>query len=527
MTSTPSVTSDIPASSRAHTTDNPGAPAVTPRSRARSRARSRSRPGRLLAIVLTGQFMGVLDAFIVNVAAPDLRADLHTSGAVLQLVVAGYSIAYSVLLITGARLGARVGHGRMFLGGLALFTVASLACGLAQGSGQLIAFRLAQGTGAGLMLPQVLSLIQHTFTGTSRTRALGAYAAVLGVGAAAGQMLGGGLVSADLFGSGWRPVFLINVPIGVLLLAAGARVLGGRGAGGTAGTAGTAGADGADGADGGRASSRALDLPGLFLLAAAVLLFTVPVVLGQELDWPLWGWVSLLLCAVVFAVFVLYETRLSRRGGSPLLSPRVLRAPGVPLAVFRILTMMAVNGGFTFVLMLHLQGGLGQSALRAGLTVVPTCAAFSVAGLGWRRLPERWHPLLSPGGFLLGAASLTGIGALYAGGGDGGPLVYVLMATEGLGMSLAYNPVLAGAVARVRQEDAADASGLLVTTAQLGLLVGVAVFGAAFLGHAESGTGLSASAHAMALTCGAMAAAAVAGCLGGVVRALTRRRADL
>ncbi|GAA2088929.1 MFS transporter [Streptomyces albiaxialis] len=473
--------------------------------------------------------MGVLDAFIVNVAAPDLRADLHTSGALLQLVVAGYSIAYSVLLITGARLGARVGHGRMFLGGLAVFTVASLACGLAQGPGQLIAFRLAQGAGAGLMLPQVLSLIQHTFTGTSRTRALGAYAAVLGVGAAAGQLVGGALVSADLFGSGWRPVFLINVPIGVLLLVAGVRVLGGRDAAGAAGAGGTdraVGASGAGRAAGDRAPSRALDLPGLFLLAAAVLLFTVPVVLGQELDWPLWGWVSLALCAVVFTVFALYETRLSRRGGSPLLSPRVLRAPGVPLAVFRILTMMAVNGGFTFVLMLHLQGGLGQSALRAGLTMVPTCAAFSVAGLGWRRLPERWHALLSPGGFLLGAASLAGIGALYAGGGDGGPLVYVLMATEGLGMSLAYNPVLAGAVARVRQEDAADASGLLVTTAQIGLLVGVAVFGAVFLGRAESGTGPLASAHAMGLTCGAMAAAAVAGCLAGAVRALARLRGD-
>ena len=508
MTSTPSVTPDVPApvsssgSSGTHGTVSD----IPVRSGHRSAARAAPRPGWVLAVVLIGQFMGVLDAFIVNVAAPDLRADLHTSGAVLQLVVAGYSIAYSVLLITGARLGARVGHGRMFLGGLGLFTAASLACGLAQGPGELIAFRLAQGTGAGLMLPQVLSLIQRTFTGASRTRALGAYAAVLGVGAASGQVLGGGLVSADLFGSGWRPVFLINVPIGLLLLVLGARVLGVRGR-----------EERGEGA-------RALDLAGLFLLAVAVLLFTVPVVLGQELDWPLWGWVSLALCAVVFTVFAVYETRLSRKGGSPLLSPRVLREPGIPLAVFRILTMMAVNAGVTFALMLHLQGGLGQSALRAGLTLLPTCVAFSAAGLGWRRLPERWHPFLSPGGFLLAAVSLAGTSVLYADGGDGGPLVYVLLGTEGLGMSLAYNPVLAGAVARVRQEDAADASGLLVTTAQIGLLVGVAVFGAVFLGRAESGTGPLASAHAMVLTCGVMAAVAVAGALGGSVQAFGRRR---
>jgi len=178
------------------------------------------RPGLILGLVLGGQFMALLDLTIVNVAVPSMRTDLGASGAAMQFVVAGYTIAYAVLLITGARLGERLGYGRVFESGLALFTLFSLACGLAPDTGALIGFRLAQGVGAALMVPQVMSLIQRTFTGPSRVRALSVYTAVLATGGLAGQVLGGVLVSADLFGSGWRPVFLVNVPIGLALLVA-------------------------------------------------------------------------------------------------------------------------------------------------------------------------------------------------------------------------------------------------------------------------------------------------------------------
>src|ERR1700744_5637156 len=182
------------------------------------------RPGLVLAVVLIGQFMAVLDASIVNVAAPSIHASLHASGAGLQLVIAGYIITYAVLLVTGARLGDIVGHRRMFLAGLALFTLASLGCGLATSTGMLIALRFIQGAVAAAMIPQVLSLIQRTFTGTSRAGAMRLYAAVIAGGAVAGQIVGGLLVTANLFGSGWRAVFLINVPIGVALLATGGRL---------------------------------------------------------------------------------------------------------------------------------------------------------------------------------------------------------------------------------------------------------------------------------------------------------------
>src|SRR5262249_47962175 len=174
---------------------------VRPARQAGGRAAS---PGAILAIVLTGQFMAVLDASVVNVAAPSIHADLHTSGAGLQLVIAGYVITYAVLLITGARLGDIFGHRRMFLSGLALFTFASLGCGLATSSGMLIALRFIQGAGAAAMIPQVLSLIQRSYTGTARARPMRLYAAVLAGGAVAGQVIGGVLVSADLLGSTWR-----------------------------------------------------------------------------------------------------------------------------------------------------------------------------------------------------------------------------------------------------------------------------------------------------------------------------------
>ncbi|MET9672923.1 MFS transporter [Streptomyces sp. NPDC006482] len=457
-----------------------------------------NRPGLLLGVVLAAQFMALLDVFIVNVAAPTIRVELAASGAALQLVVAGYTVSYAVLLITGARLGDLIGHRRTYLGGLALFTAASLACGLASGTGQLIAFRLVQGAGSALMIPQVLSLIQRNFTGENRARALGAYSAVLATGAAAGQVVGGILVSADLFGTGWRPVFLVNVPIGLALLALGARTL-----------------PRDDRTGPGR--TRALDLPGLLLLAAAVSLLTVPLVLGEEQGWPLWAWLSLGGSLLLLAVFVAYESGLARRGGAPLIAPRVLRVPGMGRAVLRIAVAMGVNAGFLFTLTLHLQGGLGHSALRAGLTFGPAAVVFGVVGLTWRRWPARTQRALIPGGFLLTAASALGLGLSLGGGGAGGPGLYPALCGLGAGIALAFSPALTGALATVRPEDAADAGGLLATVTQLGQLVGVAAFGTLFLGRL-TGPGAQPSADALWATTLALAAAALVGAVAGPSR---------
>jgi MFS family permease len=447
------------------------------------------RAGLLLTIILTGQFMALLDVFIVNVAAPTIRTDLHASGAGLQLVIAGYSIAYAVLLITGARLGGLLGHRRLFLAGLALFTASSLACGLAGSSGELIGFRFVQGAGSALMIPQVLSLLQLNFSGEARTRAMSVYSAVIASGAALGQSLGGVLVSADLFGTGWRPVFLVNVPIGLVMLVVAPRVLP---------------------KDSGSAPDRrrGLDLPGLIVLAAAVTLLTVPLVLGQEEGWPVWGWISLGASVPLFALFMALESRLARRGGAPLVSARVLRTPGIPRAVTVIALTMAVNAGFLFAVALHLQSGLGDSALHTGLTFAVCAVAFGAVGLNWRRLPISWRPRLTPAGLLVAALSFAGLGLVLRGGGHGGALLYLLLMALGAGLGLAFSPTLTLALGKVAPQDAADASGLLATVTQLGQLLGVATLGTLYLNRLDL-PGPHPSAHAYAVTSVALAAVAL------------------
>src|SRR5665213_687638 len=181
--------------------------------------------GTTLAILVMAQFMVLLDATIVNVAIPSIRANLHASGASLQLVIAGYTVAYAMLLITGARLGSLVGHKRLFVTGLVTFTTASLLCGIAPTTGALIASRVLQGIGAAAMVPQTLSIIQKQFTGMSRTRAISVYGAALSVGGVTGQVLGGVLVDLNIAHTAWRSVFFVNVPVGVLAVILASRKL--------------------------------------------------------------------------------------------------------------------------------------------------------------------------------------------------------------------------------------------------------------------------------------------------------------
>jgi len=269
----------------------------------------------MLAALLLGQFMCIIDVLVTNVAMPSIAASLHASGASLQLVVGGYTIAYAMLLITGARLGDRYGRRRTYLAGVLIFTTASLACALAPDSQALIGFRLVQGAGAAVLVPQVFSIIQLNFTGPARARALSAYAAVLSAGAVTGLVLGGVVVTANLFGTGWRPVFAINVPIGIVLAAAVPRLVPPDET-----STGTPGA--------GR--TRKLDLAGPAAAACAVLLIVLPLVLGREEGWPAWGFGCIAAGAVLAAGFVLIERRVAARGGDPLLNLAVLRAPALP-----------------------------------------------------------------------------------------------------------------------------------------------------------------------------------------------------
>ncbi|WP_194818616.1 MFS transporter [Nocardia sp. XZ_19_385] len=427
----------------------------------------------ILAVILTGQFMAVLDSSIVNVAIPSIRSDLNTSGSALQLIVAGYVIAYAVLLVTGARLGDRFSQRRAFIAGLILFTIASLACGLAWNETSLIVFRFVQGVGAAAMVPQVMTLIQREFTGNARTKALSMYSAIISGGVVAGQVLGGLIVNLDLFETSWRGVFLVNVPIGVALLVLAPRVL----------------------PAGGPRFQRKVDVPGLVTLTASVLLLVLPLVLGHEQDWPLWSWILLGASVFGFAGFVLIERWVAARGGAPLFAQRALRAPGLLLTAATLFVIMATFGGWMFVMAIHLQSTLGYSALHAGLLFIPMGLTFAVASLRWDRIPARFHASMIPGGLVLAAASMVTLGMLLRDGSDFGPVGWMLFGLMGVGNGLAFSPLMTRTLAKVPMELAADASGILVTNVQLGVVVGIAVFGTVFLGLA--GTTTLSAAHAL------------------------------
>ncbi len=234
--------------------------------------------GWLLGILLLGPFMSQADATIANVATPSIHADLGASGAMLELVIGGYLLAFAVLLITGARLGQTHGYKRVFLLGIGTFSLASLLCGLSPDPTVLVGARVLQGAGAALMFPQTLTGIQLNFSGAERARAIGLYA--LSTGAVVGQILGGVLISANLAGGHWRAIFLINVPIGAAALIAGIRYLP---------------------ADAARVSRR-IDLRGVLLLSTTVLLVLIPLTLGRSAGWPAWTWACLAASIPAFAL---------------------------------------------------------------------------------------------------------------------------------------------------------------------------------------------------------------------------------
>jgi len=476
---------------------------------ARARARAAGTPPGhrwlMLAVLLGGQFMALLDAFVVNVAMPSIGADLHASAAALQLVVGGYSAAYAMLLITGARLGDLYGRRRMYLLGVAVFTAASLTCGLAPDTGLLIFARCVQGAAAAVLVPQILSVIQMRFTGAARATALSAWGLVLATGAVAGVVVGGLLVSADLLGAGWRPVFLVNVPLGILVAALVPRVVP---------------------ADPPRAQhtgpgTRRLDLLGLAIAAPAVCLIVLPLVVGRERGWPAWTFGCVAAGLLLAGAFARYERAVAARGGDPLLNLGVLRAPGLAAGLGTLLAVMAGYGGLLFVFTLHLQAGLGQSALRAGLSYIPLAGMFGLVGYFWRRLPARVHPALVPTGLALVAVAYLGL-AVAVRGGAGGPLLWLALALAGVGLGLTISPVLTQSLVGVPLSQAADASGLVATAAQLSQVIGVAAFGTVYLSLAQqAGPHAVASGKALADTATLLALLAGIGLVPAVALART------
>lgn len=410
----------------------------------------------LLVVLLTGQTMVSMDGSIVAVALPNIATGLHSSGALLQLVTGGYIFALAVLVVTGARLGDAHGHSTMFFAGLLGFTVASLACGLAPTGAVLVAARVFQGASAALLLPQVLSLIQLAFEGPARARALGLYSTVLALGVALGQIAGGIIVT---LGDSWRPIFLVNVPIGVLLLAVGPRLLP---------------------PEPSKTTTR-LDLPGVLLLSGGMAAVVVPLMLGREQDWPFWTWPSLVTGCVLLLLFGVHE----KRAPSPLLDLSVLRRPSVRPGLFAACAVMGAYTGFLFTLALYLQDVLGFSPLQAGLTFVPYTVGFAAAGIGWTRLPPRARRHLPTTGLLCFAAAASCLALLTE---DGWPalLSIPLLFGAGMGHATGFSPVVDRITNAVGPAQASSVSALTNTGTLLSNVLAIAVFGGVYLSDPDT-----------------------------------------
>jgi EmrB/QacA subfamily drug resistance transporter len=446
-----------------------------------------------LAVLLAGPFLAQADATIANVATPSIRADLGASGSALELVIGGYLIAFAVLLITGARLGHTYGYRRLFLIGLAMFTTASLACGLAPTPVVLIAARVTQGAGAAVMFPQTLTGIQLNYSGDERTRAIGLYAIALSTGAVVGQILGGLLISANIAGTHWRTIFLVNVPVGIGAIFLARRVLP-RDA---------------------RREQRQLDLLGVATLSLSVALIVVPLVLGRSVGWATWTWLSFAASGLTLVAFVAAERHLAGAERTPLVNFRVLRPRPVSLSMVTLFLTTGSYYAILFTLAQYLQRGLGRSALVSGLTLVPWVAAFGVAGQVVRRVPARRAACVPAAGCGLLVAVYAALSLTLSTGHHGEVILSVLLGFGGFGLGLQFSALI-GHITRIVPADyAADVSGVTTTTTQIGGAVAVAAFGTLYLGLAHPGS--SSASHAFALVTALLAATAAFGAAAATV----------
>lgn len=428
----------------------------------------------VLGIVLTAEIMDLVDATIVNIAAPSIHADLGGSTTGMQWMLAGYTLAFAVGLITFGRLGDILGRRRLFLIGAVGFTLASTLCGLATSPEMLIGSRFAQGLLGAVMIPQGLAILKAIFPPEEIGKVFALFGPVMGLSAVGGPVLAGVLIDANWFDAGWRTIFWINVPIGLVAIIGTLKfmpTLRGQGSG-------------------------RLDLTGVLLLTVASVLLIFPLVQGREYGWPAWTIVSIAASVPVFALFA----RSERRAHFPVIEPTLLRARGFLAGLAVITSFFLAMSGFMLVFNLFTQLGLHYSPLRAGLALVPFSLGIAVgAGLSGGLLA----PKLGRTALQLGVVVITlGMGAMWltlqlagstASAWDFAPATLV----AGLGAGMVFAPLFDIILASVDDAAAGSASGVLTAMQQFGGTVGVAVIGTlffellpgrAFLGSMEATT---------------------------------------
>jgi EmrB/QacA subfamily drug resistance transporter len=415
-----------------------------------------------LFVILAAEVMDLLDSLVTTIAGPSIRTELGGSYALIQWLGAAYTLAMAIGLLTGGRLGDIFGRRRMFLVGAAGFTLASLGCALSQAPGELIAARTVQGLFGAVMLPQGLGMIRQMFTDPKEmAKAFGAFGPVMGLGAVAGPILAGWLVDADYFGSGWRMIFFINVPLGIFAVVGALRFL----------------------PDSRLPKPPRLDLVGVLFAAGGAFLLLFPLVQGRELDWPVWCFVMLAAAVVVFGIFSFFESRRERRGLDSLVTPSLFRkrafTGGLALGMVFFGALIGTGLIFTF----YLQIGLGYSPLKAGLSTLPqalgTIVGFGVAAAG---LTEKFGRRALQLGTLIMLVATAGFAytVWLAGSGINPYQMIPSLLFLGIGMGIAMAPFFNIVLAGVDDHETGSASGALTSVQQLGGAFGIAVLGTIF-----------------------------------------------
>ncbi|MEU3348728.1 MFS transporter [Streptomyces sp. NPDC006700] len=416
-----------------------------------------------LAIVMTAAFMDLVDVTIVNIAIPSIQRDAGASFSQIQWITAGYALAFAAGLITGGRLGDIHGRKRLFLLGIAGFTLASALCGFAANPEMLVAARILQGAMAAMMVPQVLSIVHATFPAHERGKVFGLFGAIVGLGAVSGPLLGALLTEWNLFGLEWRPIFLINLPVGVLALVLGNRFI----------------------SESKAPRALKLDLVGAALVTLGLLMLLYPLTRGRELGWPLWGYLSMAGALVVFAALVAYERGKAARDGSPLIELSLFRVKSFAAGIAVQTVFGVALGVFFLVWTLYMQVGLGWSPLRAGLTGVPFSIAVSIAaGVSVQKLVPRFgRKVLQAGALVMAAGVLLYIVESERYGLGIAPWQMALpLVVMGLGMGLIVAPLTDAVLSEVPREHAGSASGLINTVQQMGNALGLGLVSVVFFG---------------------------------------------
>ena len=451
-------------------------------------------PRRWLAaiVMIVGALMDMIDVTIVNVALPTIRGDLHASATQLEWVVSAYMLAFASALIIAGNLGDLFGRKKVFLCGVAVFGLASLAAGLSQSGAELIAARVVQGTAAAAMAPQVLATFRAIFSGAERGKAFSIYGAMLGFASAVGLLLGGVLTEANLFGWSWRAVFFVNIPVAACALIAGLRFV-------------------PETRDPG---ARRPDVPGAVLLAGSLVAIVYPLLEGRQLGWPAWVWVLFAGGVAGLGVLGLLEARRAGRradGPAPLLRAGLFRVPAFAAGLGVQMAFAAGLQGFFLALALWLQAGEHFSPLKAGLTAVAFSAGSFLGAPVAVPLAQRYgRSVLAIGGVLM-AAGIAGVSLAASHVGVNGspwPVVPGLVVC-GAGLALLIIPLVNVVLAAVPVEAAGGASGLFSTAQQLGGAVGVALLGTVFFGYLSGHTFEASIVHTAPYAMGAFALCAV------------------